>query len=282
MQFFLVLVLWLAATANGVVIQPVANLYSAATEQADVVTQAIYGSNVTFLEEQDGWVKVRTPDDYTGWMPLVSLRRVPAEGRPYATTGRVAQVESLFANLYQETDVTKHRPLLTVPFETRLEVVAEPDTDARRWLQVRLPDERTAWVQRGDVAFRAEPRSIPETIELAKRFLGLAYLWGGTSSYGYDCSGFAQMLYRQRGIQIPRDTGPQSRWDGFVPVKRSKLKPGDLLFFGRSEAKVSHAGMYIGGGKFIHATTHERPMVQVSRLNDAYWTRLFVAARRPK
>jgi len=71
----------------------------------------------------------------------------------------VAQVESLFANIYFEPNITKRRPLITVPFDTRLEAIAEPE-DNWRWIEVRLPDDRAGWLQRGDVSFDAQPLSI--------------------------------------------------------------------------------------------------------------------------
>jgi hypothetical protein len=267
----------LLAAPEAVVLQPVANMYSGPSDSADVVSQAIYGTNVAALEEKDGWVKVRTPDDYTGWMAAPNLRR---GGVPYAVSGTVAQVEGLFANLSREPDVTKHQPLLTVPYETRLELLSETAVK-ERWLQARLVDGRTAWVQRGDVN-DPKPASIPELVEFSRRFLGLPYLWGGTSTFGYDCSGFTQMLCRRRGVTIPRDAAPQARWTGVDAVERAELQPGDLLYFGSSEKKISHTGMYIGNGEFIHATTHERPVVQISRLADEHWTKLFVGARRLK
>ena len=271
-----------AMGAEAVVVSPVANMYSAPSETTDVVSQAIFGSAVRFVEEKEGWAKVRTADEYTGWMPLGSLRRLHEGEQPYASSGRVAEVQSLFANLYREPDVTKERPLLTLPFDTKLEVVAEPEREDRRWIQVRLPDDCTAWVQRGDVTLDAKSLTIPATVELSKRFLGLPYLWGGSSSFGYDCSGFVQMLYRKRGATLPRDANLQANWEGLVPVKKNHLRPGDLLFFGRSADKITHTGMYIGNGRFVHATTHGLPQVQISRLADPHWTRLFVAARRLK
>jgi hypothetical protein len=282
MHAFLIIALIGPASLQGVVINPVANMYSKPSEDADVVSQALYGTNVDLMEEQEGWAKVRTPDDYTGWMPLAALRRLGPGAHPYARAGRFAQVESLFANLYREPDVTKHQPLLTVPFEARFEVLSEPAEEGGRWLQVRLPDDRTAWVQRGDIAFDPKPLTIPETIALAKRFLGLTYLWGGTSSFGYDCSGFTQMLVRHRGVTMPRDADLQAAWPGLAAVKRNKLKPGDLLFFGESPEKITHTGMYIGRGEFIHDTTRGRPRVQISRLRDQPWTKLLVACRRLK
>jgi len=282
MVFLLWLTLLTATEPRGVVVVAVANMYSVPTEEADVVSQAICGTNVAVAEEKDGWVQVRTPDDYTGWMPLASLRTLGTDEQPYASAGQVLQVESLFANLYREPDVTKCQPLLTVPFEARLEIVTEQEGEEGRWLEVRLPDNRSAWVQRGDVAFDPRPLTIPQTIALSQRFMGLPYLWGGTSSFGYDCSGFVQMLVRRRGIIMPRDADLQANWAGGQPVERKKLKPGDLLFFGESAEKVTHTGMYIGRGKFIHATTHQHPVIQISKLSDQPWTKLLVACRRVK
>jgi len=266
-----------AGVPNAVVLKPVVNMYSRATEDADVVSQAIYGANVAVLERKDGWARIRTADEYTGWSPLAGLRLGPA----YAASGRVAQVDSLFAHLYREADATRHQPVITVPYETRLEVVAEP-ADNTRWLQVRLPDDRSAWVQRGDLVFDPRPLSVDEMIALSKRFLGLPYTWGGTSSFGYDCSGFAQMLCRRRGINLPRDAGPQARWNGLVPVEKKDLAPGDLLYFGKSADRISHTGVYIGGGQFINATTWQRPTVRIDDLDDPHWSTILVACRRPK
>ncbi len=268
--------LFAAALPNAVVLQPVANMYSKPSEDADVVSQAIYGANVALLEQQAGWAHIRTADDYTGWTPLAGLRAGPA----YAAKGPVAEVQSLFAHLYREASVTRHAPLLTVPFETRLEVVAEPEP--HRWVEVRLPDDRSGWIQTGDVAFDAKPLTIPEMLELSRRFLGLPYTWGGTSSFGYDCSGFTQMLERHRGVNMPRDAQPQADWSGVAPVERKDLAPGDLLFFGSSAKHITHTGMYLGNGTFIDATTYGTPTVQIDDLNDAHWSTLLVAARRAK
>jgi cell wall-associated NlpC family hydrolase len=282
MNFLLALVLMAPASPGAVVVRPVANMYSGPSEDADEVSQAIYGTSVLLVEEKEEWVKVRTPDDYTGWMPLTSLHRYGPNDHAYASTGNTAQVESLFAKVYREPDVTKHQPVLTLPFEARLEVVAEPENDGGRWIEARLPDERSAWIQRGDLGLDPRALSAKETIKLAKRFLGLTYLWGGTSSFGFDCSGFTQMLMRQRGIVMPRDTNLQAAWEGFMPVKRSKLRAGDLLFFGEAPQKITHTGMYIGHGRFIHDTTHGHPGVRISRLADQPWTKQLVACRRLK
>src|SRR5450755_2802432 len=266
-----VLALFAAALPTAVVLQPVANMYSRPSTDADVVSQAIYGANVGILEQKEGWAHIRTADAYLGWTPLSAL----LPGKPYAASGRVAEVQSLFAHIYRESNVTVHAPLITVPFESRLEVVAEAN-EAARWLQVRLPDDRAGWVQAADVSLHPQTLSVAETLEFSKRFLGLPYTWGGTSSYGYDCSGFSQMLARRRGVTLPRDAQPQAEWTGVSSVDRKDLEAGDLLYFGASDKKITHTGIYMGDGKFINATTHLTPMVRIDDLTDAYWSKLLV------
>ena len=271
----------LAKSSLHTVVVPVANMYSGPSDQKDVVSQAIYGSNVKLLEARGEWSRIQTDDHYRGWTPSRYLRLV-LKGSGYATAGRTVQVDSLFANIYHETNVTRHKPVVTIPFQTQLEVISEGKDDDAGWLKVRLPDMRTAWVRAGDVVEDPKPLTIPESIELAKRFLGLPYLWGGRSTFGYDCSGFTQMLVRSRGVIMPRDADIQAAWSGVTPVDRKALQPGDLLFFGSSAKHITHTGMYIGDGQFIHDTTHGRPVVQISRLDDDPWTRILVACRRVK
>jgi gamma-D-glutamyl-L-lysine dipeptidyl-peptidase len=273
---WMLLALASATLPHAVVLRPVANMYARPDLDADVVSQAIYAANVAIVKQQGTFLRIRTADDYEGWVQSEVVR---GETKPYAVSGKVAQVENLFAHIYREPNVTRHAPLLTVPFETRLEVIAE---SANRWLQLRLPDDHQGWVQQGDVSLDPPKLSIPEMIELSKRFIGLPYTWGGTSSFGYDCSGFVQMLCRRRGITIPRDADPQAHWSGVVPVQRDQLQPGDLLYFGRSAAKIIHTGLYIGGGRFINATTWQKPMVQICELAEPHWTELVVACRRLK
>ena len=283
----LALILSTVALAQGfmpsrTVVRPVLTMYSSATTDADVVSQALYGATVTVLQEKEGWAQIQTPDQYKGWIETAGLLAYKP-GETYASGKNVVQVRSLFAHLYRETDVTKHAPILTVPFETRLEVAALPDpAKPGRWLTVLLPDGRKGMLQAADVQLIPAPLSIDDTIALSRKFMGLPYTWGGTSSYGYDCSGFTQMLVRQRGKLMPRDADIQAAWSGLSSVERAQLQPGDLLFFGSSPQKITHTGMYIGDGKFINATTHETPMVRIDNLNEPYWTKLLVAARRLK
>ncbi len=272
----LALALSAALATHAVVLKPVANMYSKPDPMADVVSQAIYGTNVTILEQREGWAKVETPDDYSGWMAVASL------GTARAGTGHFVEVRSLFANIYREPSVTAHEPLLTVPFETRLETAAAPDDYAGRFVHVQLLDGQLAWVATGDIGVEPLRLALADLPAFSKRFLGLPYLWGGTSTFGYDCSGFVQMLYRRLGVLLPRDAQPQANWNGLVTADRKHLRPGDLLYFGSSDHHITHTGMYLGNGEFISATVHEHPVVRIDHLEDPYWSKLFVAARRLK
>jgi gamma-D-glutamyl-L-lysine dipeptidyl-peptidase len=270
---------WVAA-------QPVINMYSAPSLDADVVSQAIYGETIQQTtpkqssQAAEGWMYIKTPDDYPGWVMRNQFLPLD-EKETYAGKDKHAiTVLNRTANVYRENDVTQRAPLLTVPFETPLEEIS---AEGNRWLRVRLVDGRQAWIQSGDVQERGTtPLTIDQMIALAKRFLGVTYTWGGTSSFGYDCSGFTQMLMRQHGIYMPRDADVQAAWNGVVAVDRQNLKPGDLLFFGSSAKEITHTGLYIGNGEFIHDTTNTHPLVQISRLDDQPWTKLLVACRRPK
>lgn len=267
------------AKADYVVSRPVMSMYHSATADSDVVSQALYGSGVAALEKKDGWIRIRTGDDYTGW---VAAQDVTAQQGKYAPAGKSVRVVQLSANIYREPNVTKHAPVLNLPWEARLEVLSTKVDEGGRWLQVKLVNGQTAYVEQGNVSASVPALTIDQTIQLARRFLGITYTWGGVSTYGYDCSGFTQMLVRQRGILMPRDADVQAGWSGVIQVERKDLQPGDLLFFGGSPAKITHTGMYIGNGEFIHDTTHAHPEVQISKLDDMPWTKLLVAARRVK
>jgi len=259
---------------------PVVNMYQNATEDSEVTSQVLYGTGVLAMDKQENWIRIRTADGYTGWVASSDLK---GEGKnSYAPKGSAVRVTTVSANVYREPDVTRHAPILRLPWEAILEVAPGPAEPSARWLKVLLVDGQSAWVQRGDVGQTAAPLSIEETLRLARKFLGITYTWGGISSFGFDCSGFTQMLVRQRGIEMPRDADLQAAWTGVTSVDRKNLQAGDLLFFGSSFAHITHTGMYLGRGEFIHDTTHEHPGVQISRLDDAPWTKLLVASRRLK
>jgi len=275
---------WAVEPPAHVALRPVINMLSGPREDADVVSQTTYGARLLEQDRKDGWVKVQTDDAYLGWVPQATLRGLKDTERYPASTepGRIMAVDALAANVYLEPDTTRHAPTLVLPYGVRLERV-NGGKDTPRWLEVRLPDDRRVWIQTGDVRTDLKPLSLEASLDLARRFLGVTYTWGGASSFGFDCSGFTQTILRSRGIIMPRDSRIQAAWSGLVPVaERELLQPGDLLFFGKEPARITHTGIYLGKGTFIHDAPQFHPRVQITELNDPSWSKLLVAMRRLK
>jgi cell wall-associated NlpC family hydrolase len=112
----------------------------------------------------------------------------------------------------------------------------------------------------------------------AERFVGIPYRWGGdTVVDGMDCSGFVRAVYNLCGVNIPRTSREQ--YQTGQPVGRDGLQNGDLLFFGASEEQINHVGIYVGDGKFVHAPRRGDD-IKVSSLDEAYFTKKFIGAKR--
>ena len=275
-----------AVPGAAVVINTAENMHSRSNATSDVVSQALLGTNARILKTErnmDGedWYYVETTDTYKGWVIGPSLRFLKPGDRPYAAQGKIFVVTALLSNTYREPDVTKRKPVKVAPISSVLEVVRDVD---ERWLEVTLPCGTKAWIQKGDGEFREGPMvwtrlPVQEMVALSKRFIGLPYLWGGTSPLGFDCSGFVQLIYKMGGIPVLRDADIQFEGSGLAPVAVGDEMAGDLVFFGKN---IGHVGMMINAEEFINATVHEKPIVQISRLKDAYWQGIYQGARRPK
>lgn len=114
-------------------------------------------------------------------------------------------------------------------------------------------------------------------IATAKKYIGVPYLWGGESPSGFDCSGFVQYVFKAHGISLNRTCETQYKHGKYV--SKSNLKPGDLVFFQNTyKAGISHVGIYIGDGKFIHASSSKG--VTISNLSSGYYTSHYYGARR--
>jgi len=264
---------------DRVVVVAVADMHEGPTSDSPLVSQALLGENVGSLERSGDWVRISGDDAYPGWVAREALAELGTAGR-YPSSDRGFVISGLFANLYSEPDVTRRRPAITAPFGVRLSLESEGEGPGPDWVRLRLPDGRPVWLRSGDGSSESRPLGIRGSIALARRFLGLPYLWGGRSTFGFDCSGFTQLLARARGIRLPRDAHLQAAGEGGVEVPPDQLRAGDFLYFGAGPDRVTHTGMYIGRGQYVHASTQHRPGVQVGRLGEEPTTRNLVGARR--
>jgi cell wall-associated NlpC family hydrolase len=123
-----------------------------------------------------------------------------------------------------------------------------------------------------------DPAPGSQVAELAQEQIGARYRWGGMSPAGFDCTGFVKWVYSQVGVDLPRNEAGQLASGARVGV--DELEPGDVLVFANTYRRgLSHVGIYLGEGQFVHAVD-ERHGVTVSNLWDGYWGPRFVGASR--
>jgi cell wall-associated NlpC family hydrolase len=210
------------------------------------LTQLLFAEPVIVRSERDGWSEILAPwqpsssDElgYPGWVPSSHLGELPG-----SATGPVA-VAVPSASLTAEPGVA---PIAELSFGTVLSSTDHADGYTR----VALPDGADGWL--ADAALRAvdAPAVAEDRIRLGSQFLGLEYLWAGTSSYGLDCSGLVHAVSRALGQRVPRDAHDQCDALEHVPVEEAR--PGDLYFFARPGKVVHHVG-FVSAEGMLHAS----------------------------
>lgn len=126
------------------------------------------------------------------------------------------------------------------------------------------------------------PQLADSLLDLGRSLVGTRYRYGGTSvQSGFDCSGFVGYLFRKEvGLELPRSTRELIKLDA-PKVARADLEPGDLILFNdRGRGRVSHAGIYLGDDQFIHSSSSRSGGVRIDSLDDSYWNRSYLQAKR--
>lgn len=256
----------------GVVRIPVATLRYGASYASEQATQLLLGVPVRILKQND-WYLVQTQEDYISWVPSSSIQ--PMTKQQY--NGYVRENKVIFLAdwgwAYEKPDASSQRVTDLVAGN----ILIYKGTKGK-YVHAALADGRECYVAKADVAdfFQWAKKTRPtaeNVIKDAYRFMGVSYLWAGTSAKLMDCSGFSKTVYMLNGVILARDASQQCLTGESIDVSEGykNLQPGDLVFFGNRTAdgkpnRVWHVGIYVGDGRFIH----EAGDVHVNSFNPAH------------
>ena len=240
-----------------------AGLHRHPSRTTELMSQLLNGAIVEKLREQDSWIFVRQQDGYLGWVHSAYL--TPDQPRLLPTHMVYKPVLPLLAGPHERTNIVSRVFAGT----------AVPVTDLDgSWAKIELVGGHSGWVPLKDLQpldrlpqTDAEQRAL--IAEIAADFIGVPYRWGGSSVYGIDCSGFAQLLHRLVGINIPRDADMQ--YAAGKPVE-PPFQIGVLFYFGSKDGhrSITHVGMSLGGWRMIHSSG-PRNGVYEDNLQEANW-----------
>ena len=221
---------------------PVASIYEKPSFASQMITQALMWEPVEILDETYNWYRIRQWDHYTGWVNSFYLT-----DNTFEDEGGF-HIYDRFCPVYSEA-VDDSFVISELSIGSRLpgECILEVD-DGRE--KILLPDLASGWISRQQKPNHTLNNNI---VNFATKLIGIPYLWGGKSGFGFDCSGFVQTVYLLAGIELPRDSKDQVSYSNFVDISIQNANPGDLIFFSEDE-KISHVGIYLNDGKFIHCS----------------------------
>lgn len=208
---------------------------SAPSDASEMVTQLLFGDSCTLLEEQANWVRIRISDDgYEGWAdPKMLLPETPEH---------LADLTWMY--VFSASLRLENGSVMALPAGARVPATERFDLGGQSW-------------ERLSGAHVLPQQDRIRLGELADHFLNTPYLWGGRSSFGIDCSGFTQVLFRMCGIALPRDSGPQAETG--EAVEYGHHSEFDLAFFGKTNpGRITHVGMLVGKDTIIHASGRVR------------------------
>jgi len=236
--------------ADGVVMQVIdvsAPLWNAPTSEAALDTEALHGERVTVYEETDeGWSWGQlVRDGYVGWLPSNALAKESA-----ASTHRVRALRTF---VFSKPDI-KSPPIAALSFGSEFSATREEGDFALAANGGFIPKQHVA----------ANDFRESDPVEVARRFLGTPYLWGGKTSAGLDCSGLVQLALQSTGLECPRDSDMQQKIGSAVSFSGGEgiLTRGDLIFW------KGHVGFYAGEEKLLHANAFHMAVAE-EPLGDA-------------
>ena len=269
----------------GLVCLSIANLRSKPSHPSELLSQAIMGTPVRVLKvDGRGWVLVQTPDRYIGWTNESAVQKLSRSAiNDWKNADRIIFTEN-FGVIFGDSHLTK------VVSDLIAGTILVKKSENREHIEVRLPDGRSGYVLNQKwLGFNQWKDTVALTgnrmIETGETFLGFPYLWGGTSSKGIDCSGFAKTVCFLNGVILERDASQQANHGLAIDITSGwdKLQKGDLLFFGSKQPyRVVHVGIYKGDSEVIHSSGY----VQISSLDknranfSNYLSSTLVGARR--
>ena len=274
----------------GVINLSVANIRYKPDHPAELATQAILGTPIKILKKgEDGFYLVQTPDGYIAWLDNDGIAfMTESEMNEWLSSPKVIYT-NVYGFSYSEAGENS-QTVSDLVAGNLLKIIGE---DVNYFL-VNYPDGRTAYIKK-DVAklftewYKALNPTGETILNTAYLFMGIPYLWGGTSTKGMDCSGFTKTVYFLNGIILERDASQQGNNGELVDTKDGwqNLQSGDLLFFGtkakeNKNERITHVAIYIGDGDFIHAAGR----VKINSLNSSkstyseYRNNRFIRAKR--
>ena len=239
---------WALATLS------VSNMRALPDDASELVSQALMGTPLKVLDKNNKWYKVQTPENYLGWMDGSGLQLFTEKGmEDWRKSDRY--LYKLISGYAYETPTSKGNIISDLILGDLFEVKPE----VKGFLTIKIPDGRTGYVRKNDCHsfedWTNSPPNVKSLLPVALQMMGSPYLWGGASSKATDCSGFVKLVYYAQGIILARDASQQARYGEPIDFSDiNNLQPGDLLFFGSSPQKISHVGIYLGKGDFIHSS----------------------------